>query len=548
MINYWLNDEYKAEINRDNPLGWKGRVAEEYGSLVQDIWSGKYKTIVPSNFKRTIGEFAPQFAGYQQHDSSELLNFLMDGIHEDLNRVQEKPYTSVVEGGDGRPDAEVAAEAWDTHRLRHDSIIVDKFQGLLKSKVDCPECDRISVTFDPFMNLSVPLPTAKEKSVTYHFVYADERPITVYSATANKTGSVLSLKSVIESQTGVPAQRLVIAEVWKSKIYKVYANDYMLADIREMDDVWVWEVPEMDEVPEQKERERDLDYSFTQILNHKLVENPRWKPSSKWTPQYLISYYGIPVPIVVPASGIMKAGDIRRKIHEAMTPYVVGDDPTPYSICILKQHSSTMKNELPEDDDEDVNISRASFGLEWNEESSYDASRADNVVIDESARASDGAAVRKSDSIQLEDCIAAYTEEETLSEENAWYCSSCREHRCANKKFDIWSLPEVLIIHLKRFEYTRMYRDRINTLVEFPIEGLDLSQWVISDSGESNVYDLYGVSNHFGGLGGGHYTAYIKSIEDGEWYEMDDSSVRRTSAANSITSAAYVLFYQRRSS
>jgi ubiquitin C-terminal hydrolase len=48
--------------------------------------------VVPRNFKQAVGRFAPQFSGYQQQDSQELLTFLLDGLHEDLNRIKQKPY------------------------------------------------------------------------------------------------------------------------------------------------------------------------------------------------------------------------------------------------------------------------------------------------------------------------------------------------------------------------------------------------------------------------------------------------------------------------
>ena len=50
-----------------------------------------------------VGRFAPQFSGYQQQDSQELLAFLLDGLHEDLNRVKKKPYVEIPDHG-GRPD------------------------------------------------------------------------------------------------------------------------------------------------------------------------------------------------------------------------------------------------------------------------------------------------------------------------------------------------------------------------------------------------------------------------------------------------------------
>ena len=64
---------------------------------------------VETCFQWTISKYAPQFNGFSQHDSQELLAFLLDGLHEDLNRVHEKPYVELKDS-DGRPDEEVAQE------------------------------------------------------------------------------------------------------------------------------------------------------------------------------------------------------------------------------------------------------------------------------------------------------------------------------------------------------------------------------------------------------------------------------------------------------
>lgn len=60
------------------------------------------------------------------------------------------------------------------------------------------------------------------------------------------------------------------------------------------------------------------------------------------------------------------------------------------------------------------------------------------------------------------------------------------------------------------------------------------------------VYDLFAVSNHYGGLGGGHYTAYCRMPDNGRWYCFDDSHVSEISTETVLSSAAYVLFYRRR--
>lgn len=74
-------------FSRSNILGHKGEVAEEFGVIMKALWAGLYKCISPRDFKITIGKINEQFAGYDQQDSQELLLFLMDGLHEDLNKV-----------------------------------------------------------------------------------------------------------------------------------------------------------------------------------------------------------------------------------------------------------------------------------------------------------------------------------------------------------------------------------------------------------------------------------------------------------------------------
>ena len=65
------------------------------------------------------------------------------------------------------------------------------------------------------------------------------------------------------------------------------------------------------------------------------------------------------------------------------------------------------------------------------------------------------------------------------------------------------------------------------------------------------LYDCYAISNHFGGCGGGHYTAYAKNPISGNWYDFDDSSVRQVNPGrgndNLVSSSAYNLFYRLRS-
>ena len=132
--------------------------------------------------------------------------------------------------------------------------------------------------------------------------------------------------------------------------------------------------------------------------------------------------------------------------------------------------------------------------------------------------------------VRLEDCVRLFTQEETLSKEDPWYCSQCKDFVQANKKFDLWKLPSILIVHMKRFSFTkydmpmvfvlvlfilfchfRLWRDKLDTFVDFPLEALDLSPFCSNPDELNALYDLYAISNHYGGMGGGHYTGLLAS-------------------------------------
>ena len=125
--------------------------------------------------------------------------------------------------------------------------------------------------------------------------------------------------------------------------------------------------------------------------------------------------------------------------------------------------------------------------------------------------------INKRDVLSLDDCFNLFTKKEELSESDLWFCPKCKKHQHATKQMDLWSLPPVLIIHLKRFSYSRISRDKIDTLVEFPLKGLDLNGYLKNTtnntkSSENSKYNLISVSNHYGGLGGGHCMCYLQLL------------------------------------
>ena len=152
----------------------------------------------------------------------------------------------------------------------------------------------------------------------------------------------------------------------------------------------------------------------------------------------------------------------------------------------------------------------------------------------------------RSQNISLDDCLKLNSEMEQLGERDQWYCPDCKKHVCAFKQCCVWSSPEILIIHLKRFGFNRFGREKVNALVDYPIYNLDLSDYMVRKPEDHMLYDLFAISCHTGGLYGGHYYSYAKNCEDSRWYCFNDSSVSPLTEKELKTSNAYMLFYQRK--
>ncbi|KAL6077647.1 Ubiquitin carboxyl-terminal hydrolase 15 [Balamuthia mandrillaris] len=260
LTNFFLTKEFYKDLNRANPLGMKGALAEEYAQLLSELWSGKCRATAPRKFKYTLEHFAPQFSGYQQHDSQELLGFLLDGLHEDLNRVRDKPYVETKEA-DGREDAIVAQEAWAGHKARNNSVIVDWFQGQLKSTLVCPECAKISVTFDPFMYLSLPLPMKMDRDVTITVVFNEGNVGSIDDAgdtssgdshsrlplkckvSVPKFGTMADLKQELASLTGLPTTALSLVDIYNCRFFRTFKDSDNLNMIQDRDHVCAFEIP-----------------------------------------------------------------------------------------------------------------------------------------------------------------------------------------------------------------------------------------------------------------------------------------------------------------
>lgn len=173
---FFQNSKVEGEINANNALGTKGALFKEIVQMFNSYYRTKGTKIVPSKFKAELGRQNQMFDGYQQHDSQEFWSYVIDMIHEDSNRILNKPYVESVEGDGKQDDYELARRSWVAYMRRNYSIITENFTGQFRSQVNCPTpgCNNVSVTFDPFTVVSLPIPVTMEARFDYFLAGAYE--------------------------------------------------------------------------------------------------------------------------------------------------------------------------------------------------------------------------------------------------------------------------------------------------------------------------------------------------------------------------------------
>lgn len=636
LQQYFARNAHQDELNTDNPLGMGGALAMAYGRLVQSIWAAQQGAVVPREFKMALARYAPQFMGYAQQDSQELLAFLLDGLHEDLNRIHRKPYIEAPDwtGGSDADMVRFAQQQWDLYKARNDSVIVDLFQGQYRSTLVCPVCHKVSIKFDPFMYLTLPIPNTRKWRGRVYFMRPSSPTVQV-DVQLPATATIADLRTKVSAL--VQAEHLVIGEVWSHHVYR-WIHDYEpVCDINAGDHIYLWDVGTPFSLPAPRKPPSRFSLFARPERSVEEVENA-------YSPPPMPDLVCVPV-FSCKADGVGRFGSFRRSLGEPLgVPFFVTLPRTLLhqvegiqdaverhylplsqqdSLEAMKQRAHAMgKDELfqlrvavPSADEamhrgddaseqttEDL-AARASRGGPWPVlfpgaalYALWDSEVAEAVLkpmdratwgpvsLIQDTDFQQGTAMlaegrRRAPNLRLEDCLDEFTKEEKLGQDDLWYCPSCRAFQQATKKFDLWKTPDILVVHLKRFSAGRGARDKLDNLIDFPLTSLDLRDRVVGSRlwadldmkpappetrlgdhvlahdehddkvlADTPIYDLYAVDNHYGGLGGGHYTAYAKNPLNGQWYHFDDSSVRPVSDPESTvtSSAAYLLFYRRR--
>ena len=149
----------------------------------------------------------------------------------------------------------------------------------------------------------------------------------------------------------------------------------------------------------------------------------------------------------------------------------------------------------------------------------------------------------KQNKCSIYDCLNYYYDTTILENDNKYYWEEKKKYVKAKKIIKIWKPPKILIISIKRFPKVGK---KLGTKIEYPINGLDLTDFVIRKKMSNYLYDLFAISNHIGNYYTGHYFSYCKGT-NGEWNEFNDLSISKINSLPNESDTAYVLFYRLRS-
>ena len=166
LTKYFLKELFKKVLNdgKVNFFGTKGELCMEYYNLINELWNSynhKEEYINPINLKNIFCKKEKSFDNQEQQDAHEFLIAFLNSLHEDLNRIIIRKKITSEEKKENETDEEASNRWWEDYKKYDDSIIVDLFQGQYKSTIKCSSCQKISIIYDKFMTLGLPIPLKK---------------------------------------------------------------------------------------------------------------------------------------------------------------------------------------------------------------------------------------------------------------------------------------------------------------------------------------------------------------------------------------------------
>nr|XP_060642413.1 ubiquitin carboxyl-terminal hydrolase 31 [Anolis sagrei ordinatus] len=581
-----------------------GEVTEQLAHLVRALWTLEYTPQHSREFKSIVSKNAMQYRGSSQHDAQEFLLWLLDRVHEDLNNIVKN---------NGRPSLKPPVEEdiliEGTVFPINCTFVQELFQAQYRSSLTCPHCQKQSNTFDPFLCISLPIPLPHTRPLYVTVVYRGKCSHCMRIGVAVPlSGTVARLREAVSRETKIPTKQIVLTEMYYDGFHRSFSDLDDLDTVQESDCIFAFETPEIFR-PEGILSQRGIHVNSN--LNHlKFGLDPqRASLYSQGSPENSNTRAMVAAasdklvvlvcnractgqqgkrfgqPFVLHVEKTIPWDLLQKEILEKMQYFLRPSaclQVCPFSLRVVSAVGITYL--LPQEERPlcHLMVERAlkSCGqggtphvklvVEWDKETKdyLFVSTEEEYIPDAESVRQQRELHHQPQTCTLSQCFQLYTKEEQLAPDDAWRCPHCKQLQQGSITLSLWTLPDVLIIHLKRFRQEGERRMKLQNMVRFPLSGLDMTPHVVKRSQsswslpshwspwrrpyglgrdpEDFVYDLYAVCNHHGTMQGGHYTAYCKNSIDGLWYCFDDSEVQQLAENEVCKQTAYILFYQRR--
>ena len=590
LIQFFSDQFWRQQINYSNKLGSEGQIATILSEFFQTHFiENRSSYFDPSQLKTYIASRFNKFKGTTQEDAHEFLLFLLDMLHEDLNRCKVKG-TSENLYGDDKNDAFIAKKTIENIKKRNDSIVYDNFSGILKNKCLCPECFNISVIFDHFITLSVPIKDpVKEFEINCIYIPYDflEERVSITLTLQKQTN--ITYKSISKQVSEILGKEVSVAYARKNKTSEYYEWG-IIDSSSETAITYLFEIPDLDALTENFRilknntyyRKTSIDTNLNQKDDLKELKQKlhyyvpcnikgRIKPKNS----QFCTYKDLTGPFLIEVS------DLKKNISQNCSHRIKYLWETDKELLLDKKYALTPEKEeikkcirLTHDDfdgkpiritingagnllEDDMHsfLVKNSLSIEINKDYTMDENFSYEILLlhykfsaNNSNNLFSNMKKKPEKPFFLSDSLSLFFQNEELDENNEWYCPHCSKFVRPTKKTDIWTCPEFLVLHLKRFITESSSSRKNDQLVRYPSE-INLKNYIVGPLVDGDArYRLYAVIQHHGTINSGHYTAICKSpnTNSNTWYSYNDSNVSMISESSVLSlQNAYLLFYER---
>ncbi|KAL7979013.1 hypothetical protein Chor_015037 [Crotalus horridus] len=514
-----------------------------------------------------VSKNALQFRGSSQHDAQEFLLWLLDRVHEDLHNL--------VKNSDGRASVKLPLEEdslIEGSLLPVNSTFVQElFQAQYRSSLTCPHCQKQSNTFDPFLCISLPIPLPHTRPLYITVVYRGKCSHCMRIGVAVPlSGTVAQLREAVARETKIPAKQLeegglslrpcctpslwalllrtccsagprcernravlsgplqiVLTEMYYDGFHRSFSDLDDLDTVQESDCIFAFETPEIfwpEGILSQRGIHTNANLNHLKYsLDH--AKSPTYaqatlESGSARTTAGAAALSDKLVVLVCNRACSGQQGKRLRVVSAVGITYLLPQEERPLCHLMVERVSLFQLGGHRKKREPNALFAPACCSLFINTEDEY--------IPDAESVRQQRALHQQPLSCTLAQCFQLYTKEEQLAPDDAWRCPHCKQLQQGSISLSLWTLPDVLIIHLKRFRQEGDRRMKLQNMVRFPLTGLDMTPHVVKRSQsswslpshwspwrrpyglgrdpEDFIYDLYAVCNHHGTMQGGHYT------------------------------------------